>query len=503
MIVFLVTLSAPLFSRHFGTNSDEGLVSARLTLDGAAIISGGGFNQGAGSYEAIAAKISPDGQIVWAKSFGRAPFLYDYFWDAIPVSDGTYLLVGESGSNAWCLRLSSSGDYIGFANVFGLSGTDIATSGVELIEGSDTSFVISGFCQDVGNPDALLVKINKLGDQMLWAKRFGGSGEDELFSACKSADGNYVLAGYTTSAGSGSADLLVVKCDGSGNIIWARAYGGGGYDEAEAIVQAQGGFFVAGFTWSYGANGDILLLKIDESGNLVWARNYGGNSLEIAWEVSGTPDGGCVLFGRTASAGAGGDDAFAMKVDNNGNPEWAICFGGAGFENAIGGFRFPEGGYFVGGTTDSYGFLGSDDIFYMRVAENGSYPSCVQSWSPIYGNPSPVQTNLSWTPTSISPSLPMGSMSILPQGYLPYDICAPVYENVEESDQYPGSTPFGSSVLGGLVFSVSGELDLRIYCSDGRLVLSRTLMPGQNKIQLEPGVYFWQAGQFKGKAVVR
>jgi hypothetical protein len=60
-----------------------------------------------------------------------------------------------------------------------------------------------------------------------------------------------------------------------------------------------------------------------------------------------------------------------------------------------------------------------------------------------------------------------------------------------------------SAFAGGLIFVSPAELPLRVYSADGRLVRSVYLTMGENRIALESGVWFWRAGDFSGKAVVR
>ncbi|RPH94568.1 T9SS C-terminal target domain-containing protein, partial [candidate division KSB1 bacterium] len=49
-------------------------------------------------------------------------------------------------------------------------------------------------------------------------------------------------------------DIYVVKTDSSGDTLWTRTYGGSGWDEASSVLQAaDGGYVVAGQTTSYGS----------------------------------------------------------------------------------------------------------------------------------------------------------------------------------------------------------------------------------------------------------
>ena len=72
------------------------------------------------------------------------------------------------------------------------------------------------------------------------------------------------MAGYTDSFGAGSNDFYLVKTNNQGDRLWTRTYGGICDDYAYSVQQtADGGYIMAGFTYSFGAdNGDFYLVKL-------------------------------------------------------------------------------------------------------------------------------------------------------------------------------------------------------------------------------------------------
>jgi hypothetical protein len=62
------------------------------------------------------------------------------------------------------------------------------------------------------------------GDQY-WAKTLGGSESDIVHSALQTSDGGFVIAGCTSSFGTGEDDFWLVKLDCNGNVIWEKTYG--------------------------------------------------------------------------------------------------------------------------------------------------------------------------------------------------------------------------------------------------------------------------------------
>ncbi|TET19313.1 hypothetical protein E3J74_07045 [Candidatus Bathyarchaeota archaeon] len=106
--------------------------------------------------------------------------------------------------------------------------------------------------------------------------------------------------------------------DGTGYTAgWNQTYGGANADHARSVIQtADGGYAIAGYTYSYGAGGwDSWLVKIDSAGNMQWNQTYGGTFDEDTWSMVQTSDGGYALAGSTHSYTAGGLDFWLVKTD--------------------------------------------------------------------------------------------------------------------------------------------------------------------------------------------
>jgi len=148
-----------------------------------------------------------------------------------------------------------------------------------------------------------------------WQKCLGGSRSDYAQSIQQTADGGCVVAGYAysndgnVSGNQGGYDLWVVKLDASGNFVWQKCLGGTNWEYAQSLQQtADGGYVVAGWTYSNNGNvsdnhgeSDYWIVKLDASGNLVWQKCLGGSSWDEAWSVQQTADGGYAVAGFTNS----------------------------------------------------------------------------------------------------------------------------------------------------------------------------------------------------------
>ncbi|MEO0146980.1 MAG: hypothetical protein ABIM19_09125, partial [candidate division WOR-3 bacterium] len=113
--------------------------------------------------------------------------------------------------------------------------------------------------------------------QTLFAKAYGEEGVERLHSICQTQDGGYILSGRSNSFSSGDDDVFILKIDKVGNLIWARTYGGPDADIGNiGILTEDGGYLLLGETRSFGqGENDVLILKVNQNGDVEWAETFG------------------------------------------------------------------------------------------------------------------------------------------------------------------------------------------------------------------------------------
>lgn len=109
-----------------------------------------------------------------------------------------------------------------------------------------------------------------------------------------------------------------------------------------------------------------------------WEKTYGGPEREIGWSVQVTGDGGYIIGGLTNSFGAGKTDAYLVKTDPEGNMEWQRTFGSERRDMSINVQLTSDEGYILCGTT-GYG-SGDSDIYIVKTDSNG-----LLEWEQMYG----------------------------------------------------------------------------------------------------------------------
>ncbi|MCI0612795.1 hypothetical protein L0244_07380, partial [bacterium] len=183
----------------------------------------------------------------------------------------------------------------------------------------DGGFILSGLTYSFGGNEAWVVKLDSSGN-VEWEKTYGGTSSYSAWFIQATSDGGYIAAGDTSPSNFDALDIWVLKLDSSGNIQWQKTYGGNLADRALAIQPtADGGYIVGGFTYSFGAgDADIWILKLNSSGDAQWQKTFGGSNLDWPGSIQETMGGGFVITGRTHSFGNGDAALWILSLDANG-----------------------------------------------------------------------------------------------------------------------------------------------------------------------------------------
>ena len=301
----------------------------------------------------------------------------DWISSGQPALDSGYIMAGyttsfgKGGEDFWLLKTDSEG-YESWNRTFGGAEDDLANS---VATTADGGYILTGrtYSFGAGLGDAWLLKTDSEGDE-IWNKTFGGPEHDMARSVLQSTDGGYILTGMTNSFGVEEYDAWLIRTDSEGNEIWNRTIRGKGSDEGEAVQPtADGGYIIAGWTMSSSSNDEAWLIKTDSKGNEVWSKTFGGDDLDRVWSIQPTTDGGYVLSGVKTTAG--NQDAWLLKTDSEGNEVWNRTFSGS-VQSAQ---PTMDGGYILVGSwlikTDSEG----NEIWNRSFGWTNAFAMSVQS----------------------------------------------------------------------------------------------------------------------------
>ena len=212
-------------------------------------------------------KTNANGDSIWTRTFDGSDVAYGY--SVIQTFDEGYIITGwarpygPGSANVYLIKTDSLGDTT-WTKMYGDSTN---STGQSVSQTSDGGYIIAGNITPFYFPDVYLIKTNESGDT-IWTKSFGSiDGWDEGYSVAQTADGGYIVTGFVETTYM-NRDVYLIKTDATGDSLWTKRFGSSNNDEGYSVAQtADGGYIIAGFTQSFGAGGhDVYLIKTDANG---------------------------------------------------------------------------------------------------------------------------------------------------------------------------------------------------------------------------------------------
>jgi len=334
-----ITFQKMFYSDTFSTIA----VSVKQTSDGGYIVVGP-FNGGG----TILVRTDSIGNLLWTKEFSPANG-----GCAIAVQqtiDGGFVMVGTTlNSNIiFLIKTDSFGDTI-FTKTY--TKGNAYSSGSSILQTPDGGYIISGYNNSYG---IFLIRTNGIGDT-LWTKTIGGSYENNFIKFTN--DGGYIIC--SSIQVDTTVDLVriyITRTDSNGIPYWSKEFGGfhdHSHSYGTCIEQTtDNGFIISGYTniLTNSLSNNVYLIRIDSTGDILWTKTYGGTNGDKAYYVHQTIDGGFMVIGNTASFGAGENDLYLIKTNENGDTLFTKTIGTSGNEMAYTADTTNDGGYIIGGS---------------------------------------------------------------------------------------------------------------------------------------------------------
>ncbi len=169
--------------------------------------------------------------------------------------------------------------------------------------------------------NAVIRKTN-IGGECKWIKELGDDiNQTTLYSIDTDSFGNAYVAG--TIQYSGSSNIILAKYNSSGTLQWKKNLNSAGYNSSESLKISQSNhIYFCGWTDQSGeGDEDLLLMKLDLSGNIIWQKTLG--SIESEYGVWLTLDSNedIIIVGYNI------DDILIIKYNSSGTLQWQRKFG--------------------------------------------------------------------------------------------------------------------------------------------------------------------------------
>lgn len=316
------------WDKTFGGGDFDGLTTLQQTADGGYLLGGNSSSGISGDRTAAprggtdywVVKLDASGNKIWDKAYGSDED--DLLSFLQQTDDGGFILGGSSisgtggekteaskgGTDYWLVKIDATGSII-WDRTFGgnesdrLSAIQQTMDGGYMLAGTSSSGISGdkteankGDCSSWCSADYWIIKLDQDGNKE-WDRTYGSAELDVLSSIKQTADGGFILGGYSYAEISGdksepnrgtcfefegyrdcSSDYWLLKVDANGYKVWDRTLGGGDYDQLFALDHTADGGFLAGGGSLSGISGDKTEASRGPGGSDFWIVKLSGES---------------------------------------------------------------------------------------------------------------------------------------------------------------------------------------------------------------------------------
>jgi len=306
-----------------GKNDDKFYDIIQNDINGYLIV-GSTNSYGAGNNDVYLVCIDNNGKLKFTRTFGGE--LFDEGKSICKTNDNNFLIAGDTISfgnrnnfDTYLIKIDSQGNCL-WAKTIGGPGNEIISKIIQ----DNNEFIIIGSSnskiQGKGLPDIYLSRIDNIGN-IIMERYYGTKNSENGYDIIKSKNDNiYYILGNSENLDN-LTDIYLIKINSKGDIIWDKKIGGKGLDTGISMIENENKeLILIGTTESKGKGmSDIIVLKIDENGRLIWESTFGGAKDEYCSNILKSFKNDYLIIGWTASFGKGDYDIILINVDENGN----------------------------------------------------------------------------------------------------------------------------------------------------------------------------------------
>jgi hypothetical protein len=127
--------------------------------------------------------------------------------------------------------------------------------------------------------------------------------------------------------------IVLVGSSLNAQIAFHKIYSQGSFDFGYGIDQLEdSSYIVTGSSGGFGSGSQAYLLKLDKFGDYEWSLGYGGLESEEGKRVIYLKDVGYFIGGTTSSFGNGAYDMYLTRIELDGTQGWEYSYGGAAWD---------------------------------------------------------------------------------------------------------------------------------------------------------------------------
>ncbi len=252
----------------------------------------GDIQVGIGYDDVLLVKADNNGNIEWSFNFGGMNC--DEGHSLVQTYNNDFIIAGFSNSGPpstgfYVIKTYNNGNFQWEKTIGGERAFSVCRA-------NNNSTIVAGKISSPGiGSNIHLVKLDSNGN-IVWTKTY----ENGIYAVCIQPilDGNYIVIATNQILGYPN-QMITLKINEDGDTLWAKTYSSDeSYYPTCCAPSNDGGFVITGYVATYTSNGnEILLIKADNDGNILWLKTYGNNANESGRSVKQTNDGGYIITG--------------------------------------------------------------------------------------------------------------------------------------------------------------------------------------------------------------
>jgi len=342
-----------------------------------------------GNTDSYTVKYSPEGDLLWAKTYAGSATGVDYGYAlAVDQSGNTYVAGFGNGDNPtfdiFVLKYDADGNSV-WTQRWTSPITNYSAYAYSIAVDNQGNVFTTGFESDgLTDGEFITLKFNSSG-VLQWATPYNGSTSsiDYANHIVVDSDGNSYITGWSGGANN-LHDMTTIKYDPDGNELWVKRYNGSADDNDYAYwlaLDGSGNVYVAGQSVETGSDNDITTIKYAPNGDEIWVRHYDGpaHDYDAGQAIAVDGDGNAYVTGNHTLAT--GLECVTLKYSAAGDLLWTASFNGPD----------ASGGVFISIALDDVasayvtGFVfsgGAGDSATVKYDTNG-----IEQWAQLYDGP--------------------------------------------------------------------------------------------------------------------